>query len=123
MGAAGLLASIPYVWNMRQRAWRHNEYPKYNAKLLRIIRWLTWRKDHRGRYIRIERDALVGRQYIIPSFQNVMLEYRATGDFSTQLRRIKVTNLLNNGELYDDWFAIFTFTKKPVSGALYVRYL
>lgn len=70
---------------------------------------------------------------IIPRFKNVVLEYKAHGDFSKQLERVKIRedqyNKMKKGkpekkktvELFK-WSAIFSFKNKPKNGYLEVVY-
>jgi len=98
--------------------WYQKWFPKFNAKI-------TSR-----RYIKFTTKDVDNNMVEIPSFNNVVLDYKTNGDFSKQLERIKIHehswNKYRKGKVgkkrvsTNKWYARFYFKDKPKNGYLEV---
>jgi len=96
-------------------------FPKFNAKIIKSRKYMKFKpKDVENNIVEI------------PSFSNVELNYKTSGDFSEQLQRIKIREHTyykyrkgKKGKLereINEWYARFFFKEKPKDGYLEVIY-
>jgi len=116
---AGFFASLIYFY----KPWRERYYPKYNAVMIDII-FLGLRTKR----FKITPDMLFNNRFIIPRFNNILLEYEMTGDFNKYAQTIDVIALkkLKKGCLVDDPFhfkVTFYFNDVIKNGELKVKYI
>jgi hypothetical protein len=88
----------------------------FHAKLLRF-----------GRVDRMHIDSLRGREYVLPCFKNLMLDYRLQGDFAAQIKTIDIFpvyyGLRPNKEKPVTWQARFVFERKPKDGCMLLEFI
>jgi len=102
------IVSLPYF----DHSWRKHRYPKYNAALLWII-------QEKKRSKKITSKDIRKNYFILPKFKNVKLTYKLTEDF-TNIRTIEILNTYHNNA--DEWYAVFTWNKKPKKGSMLLNY-
>lgn len=98
---------------------RNNYYPKVNAYLADLRRKLVLRKNP-WRIIR--KEAMIGNSVMVPCHKNILFQYKTTEDFATYLESVLIDTVWEDDHP-DEWFAKFTFTKKPETGHLKIRYI
>lgn len=100
--------------------WRVNVFPKANYHWHTLISSLCFGFD-KEKLLTVNPDAVIDKRFFLPYFDNVGLDYEASGDFSRFLLRIRIINLfeIDTG----DWFCVFEFSEQPVHGSLKLRYI
>lgn len=93
--------------------WRKEYFPLLNFKISKMF--------FMEKSLVINPEILHDNKFIIPSFDNIGLEYEASKDFSKFLRRIEVRNIFVGTDEF--WQCIFVFRKKPKSGELSIKYV
>ena len=66
-----------------------------------------------------------GREYVLPSFKNFMLDYKLQGDFAEKLLTIDIVPVkygIENPRVCT-WQAIFKFRRKPTGGCMYLKFI
>lgn len=100
------------------KTWRHDKFPEANYHINHFFKRLFGKKD---KTLTINKENLRDQQFVIPYFKNIMLEYKATGDFAKNLKRIEVKNIFKEDPY--KWFVIFMFNGKCKKGNVKVKYL
>lgn len=108
-----LMLMIPFLFSLIvfNEKWRHNYYPKINAYLL----------NNRKKKQRVNPDSIINNIFAIHHFDNVLLEYELSGDYSEYIKDIRIDNKFEGNP--DNWYAIFEFIKKPIKGDMYLKYI
>jgi hypothetical protein len=112
VGFAYVLFSFVFSLNFFRRRWREEEYPKFNYEALKPL------EEH---YLKVNKDAVRNNEFILPSFQNIGLHYRVSGDFASLLQRIEVRHLFDGDDA--EFCAVFIFRDAPVTGDLEIEYI
>lgn len=107
------LFSLVFSLNFFRKNWRKNWYPKFQASFYTMMGDRKFKK--------VNPEALINNQFIIPCFSNIMLEYKAYGDFALYLKKIEIKNLYQDDSY--NFFCFFSFTKKVTDGDLMIRYI
>lgn len=102
-------ATIIYI-KSRNKKWMIRKYPKLNALVCNLT-------IGGKRKIKIRPNDLTENMAVIPYFQNIELQYKATGDF-TNINKIYVNSL---GDQWK-WYCIFKFKKNIKTGTLTIKY-
>jgi len=111
------LPSISIMLMLGSKFYRNKIYPYTNAILHIINEMMSFRK---GIYKKTY-DAQWLNKKLCFEFKNMMLKYKATGDVAKQLSVVKIRSTARKDT--GNWFAIFEFKKKPISGELRLRYI
>ncbi len=117
------IASIFVVFRYN---WFKVYYPKFNAKVLKMLHLL-------GEYY-VHETSLDKTVFEIPSFANVVLDYKTDGEFSDYLQKVVVEehpfkykikrgNKITERKTDTEWRALFYFSQPPKTGNLWVNYL
>jgi hypothetical protein len=100
---------------------RTNLYPKVNGWLQEFYYFITWRPRKWITYIDVGDNNTIS----FP-FQNIVLKYKVSGDFSTQLKIIDIKAekqiIKRNNKIVTMWMCNFIFKRKPKGGYLKVKY-
>ena len=94
--------------------WRKHYYPEFNYKMIRFLRFGRIKK------CKLEKANIHDKTFIIPHFQNVMFNYKATGDFK-EIESIKISNIFIADPF--KWFCLIKFKKLPQKGYMEIEYL
>lgn len=118
VGVILLLAIVSLIYFNKdfQKRW----FPKWNYIRGIVESSLIPHGLEHYRWKKIGLGAVVNRKVIIPYFDNVMIEYKAFGDFSAYLKKINIHELFVGDD--KDWFCVFEFQKTPQYGHMEVRY-
>lgn len=106
---ASVLISLQYM-NIK---WRKKYYPGFMA-VLSIMKG-----ENKKRIINT--DSILDNKYIIPMFSNIMLQYEMIDDFVDKIKSVRIINLYKDDPY--QWFCVFEFIAKPVSGKLVIWYV
>jgi len=108
-----------------------------NKKLLKMLpnlatrKWFLFPKSYN--FVRIIRPK--SKKIVIPSFDNVMMDFRSTGDFKKYMKTMEIREQnfkhwrkpwfkkAKVRKVAEVWTAEFTFTRIPKRGSLEVRYI
>ncbi len=109
----GLITLFSFVFSLNffREEWRKNWLPK-------VYHGINF---YHTKYKKINPLALIDNKFIIPCFDNVMLQYKAYGDFATHLKKIEIRNLYEDDKF--NFFCIFSFKKKVNEGYLKIKYV
>lgn len=112
--------------------WYKKSFPERQAKKKGILGIFNRKKK---KYISFKVKDIINNELIIPQFSNVELDYKTSGDFSNQLKKIIIREKVE--WIYDvklkkptkkivdcyKWYARFIFIDKPKNGKLEVVYI
>lgn len=99
-----------------------DQFPHRNAQIAEFAhRIQTLGLTSKYKRLKVNKEAIINNMFIIPKFSNVVLEYKATGDFAKQIKNIKILNHYKN-DAYK-FLAVIQFKKKPQNGNLYLDYI
>jgi len=116
--ALSFIFFVAFRW--RNKKWRSEKYPEWNHVMLSMSKRMLLFGTYKDEWHIVRKEAVRHREFIIPSFGNVLLDYKATGDFAKYLNRITIDNLYHKND--GEWCAVFRFSKTPVNGTLRLRY-
>lgn len=125
---AAILNNLLTKWLVKQK-WYQKWFPKAQAEGILF-------KRRRKKYYKFEPKDVENNQVDIPSFSNVELDYKTTGEFSDYLKSIRIrehkhypyTKTKDGFKLKKikrdnfKWSAKFIFSKPPKTGSLEVVY-
>lgn len=116
---SSVLCGVIYSLRYLSPRWRSEEYPSEQSRLSDAVSFaLSFRSSKTLRVF--DHASLIENKAFIPSFTNVSLEYKATGDMGRMLDRIDVINPFKDDAFA--WLAVFRFNGTPKSGKLTVVY-
>jgi len=98
-------------WN---KEFKHNHYPIFNKRLLLLLGSKKKEKE-------VEPHSIIDNKFIIPYFDNTVLQYELFGDFAEQIKRIQVKNIFKKDPYR--WYALFEFKKTPINGRMNLLYV
>jgi hypothetical protein len=100
------------------KKWRSERFPLVNAFTAKVSNLHIFFKK---KWKEVNPEAIVNNRFIIPQFNNVVLEYELEGDFSKYITNLDIVNKYTNNAF--KFTAIFTFSKKPEKGSMRVYYI
>lgn len=114
-----VLSPLPFIWSFSYSLffwddeWRERHFPEHNYSFSKL--------SGEEQFLTVSKDAVIDKRFLLPFFENVGLQYEASGDFSFYLEKIEVRSHFTTDD--GSWFALFTFSEQPVEGELKIRYV